>query len=269
MDRERLRAQGREVIGEPGEIRRLREFLRTLELFRGLDAEGLRTVAGLLRESFHATGEVLFRHGDPADAFYLMREGTVALFRDEVGKPLQLLARYRGGEHFGELDLLDGGERQATARVTEASRILRLDRDPFLAFLDRCPEVALKLHITAARRHSETAAAVLDTGSRDEVRIRIRRRLLLHSPGSDARPVVLENLSRGGLSLRGAPAAWHPPAVVAFALGLDGERLELRGRVSWRSGDLLGIAFTDPAPDHDVKIQRAFRRLLASATDDG
>ncbi len=250
------------VAGEPGEIRRRVRFLRPLELFAGLGEDDLRRLAGLVREKFVVTEEVLFRHGDRSDAFYLVREGAVALFRDEVGRPLQLLARHRAGEHFGELGLFDAGERHATARATEPGRILQVDRAAFLAFLDDHPDLALRLHITAARRHSENVAAVLGIGPRDEVRIRLSRRAVLLHGAAEPRMVVLENLSKGGLSLRGAPVAWRPPVAIAFTLELDGEPIEIRGRVSWRSGDLLGIAFTDPPADHDQQVQDVLRRLL-------
>ncbi len=255
------------VAGEPGEIRRRLGFLRPLDLFAGLAEDDLRWLAGLLGERFVVTEEVLFRHGDRSDAFYLVREGAVALFRDEVGKPLQLLARHRAGEHFGELGLFDAGERHATARATEPGRILWVGRGAFLAFLDDHPDVALRLHITAARRHSENVAAVLGIGPRDEVRIRVSRRAVLLHPGAEPRMVMLENLSKGGLSLRGAPVAWRPPARIAFTLELDGEPVEVRGRVSWRSGDLLGVAFTDRPEDHEDQIQGLLRRLLHPAEE--
>ena len=253
------------VASEPGEIRRLASFLRDFELFAGLEDDDLRRLARLLHELFVATEEVLFRHGDPSDAFFLVREGAVALFRDEVGKPLQLLARRRAGEHFGELGLFDASERHATARATEPSRVLKVGREAFLAFLDDHPDVALRLHIAAARRHSENVAAVLGMGPRDEVRVRLSRRAVLLHAGAEPRMVVLENLSKGGLSLRGAPVAWRPPVEIAFTLELDGEPLEVQGRVSWRSGDLLGIAFTDRSADHEEQVQGVLRRLLHPA----
>lgn len=245
--------------------RRLR-FLADLEIFNELDRDTSARLAGLLREQAFATDDVIFRHDQAADALYLVRRGTVALFRDEVGKPLQLLARYKAGDYLGLLGLFDGSKRRGTARVTEPALLYVIDREPLLALLDDHPQAALKLHMAAARRHSENVATMLGVGPRDEVRIRVDRRVSMRLPDGNVRRVVLENLSSGGLSLGDAPASWRPPAAVRFSLDLAGEPLDVEGRVSWRSGAVLGIAFTDAEPGHAERVRRALRRLLYPQT---
>ena len=53
--------------------------LRDAPLFRGLAAEQLEVLAGCASNVRFAEGEVLFREGDEADTFYLVRHGTIAL----------------------------------------------------------------------------------------------------------------------------------------------------------------------------------------------
>ena len=48
---------------------------------------------------------VLFREGDPVDAFYIVHDGLVTVFRDQEGKPQQVLARLEEGGFFGEMGL--------------------------------------------------------------------------------------------------------------------------------------------------------------------
>jgi len=55
------------------------EFLRRAELFAGLSEEQCRSVAALAGERRAAAGEVLFRLGEQADAFYVIRRGYVDL----------------------------------------------------------------------------------------------------------------------------------------------------------------------------------------------
>jgi CRP-like cAMP-binding protein len=47
--------------------------------FAGLDAEALTLIAGCARNVHVGSGEHLFREGEPADTFYLLRRGRVAL----------------------------------------------------------------------------------------------------------------------------------------------------------------------------------------------
>ena len=60
-------------------MRRLDEVLADLPFFAGLDPERLELVAGCASNVHFAAGDVLFREGDPADTFYVVRHGTVAL----------------------------------------------------------------------------------------------------------------------------------------------------------------------------------------------
>ena len=222
----------------------------------------VQLLAASFQEITYGSDECVFRHGDTACAFYVVRRGAVALFRDQVGKPIQLLARYVRGEHFGELGLFDARPRQATARTTEPTHLLEIEAADLIVFLESHPSLALKLHTTAARRHTENVAAVLGIGARDEVRIRVGRQVRMTDATGGLRDVILETLSKGGLSLRGAPAAWLPKTRVRFSLDLAGESLEVLGRVSWRSGGALGLAFEERAPNHEDRIQQALRRLL-------
>jgi CRP/FNR family cyclic AMP-dependent transcriptional regulator len=60
-------------------MRRLDEVLADLPFFAGLDPERLEFVAGCASNVHFAAGDVLFREGDSADMFYVVRHGTVAL----------------------------------------------------------------------------------------------------------------------------------------------------------------------------------------------
>jgi CRP-like cAMP-binding protein len=55
------------------------DVLRGHEFFAGLDPEYLTLIAGCAKNAAFADGTFLFRDGDPSEAFYLVREGAVAL----------------------------------------------------------------------------------------------------------------------------------------------------------------------------------------------
>lgn len=67
-------------------------------------------------------GATLFRQGDKGDAAYLVNEGAVALFREHEGRRTPLATIHKG-ELFGEMAVIDGSPRQATAYAMEDSNV--------------------------------------------------------------------------------------------------------------------------------------------------
>lgn len=239
------------------------DVLRQVKLFGDLEDRVLEQLAQEFVE-IHVPAECpIFQEGSPVDAFYVVREGQVVVYRDAVGKPVQLLARVGPAEFFGEFALFTHGECSISARTTEPSRILKVAKETLLAFLEDQPAIALRLQMAAAKRHTINAAAALELGQRNEVRIRIDRRVVLTLADGTSQAAVLANLSSGGLSLRGAPQGWSEGEEVSFDLGFGDDVLPCEGRVAWIRGEILGLSFTDTSDEHDARIQRSLRRLLA------
>jgi CRP/FNR family cyclic AMP-dependent transcriptional regulator len=59
-------------------------------------------------------GHILFRQGDKGDVAYVVNDGAVGIYRETNGRKV-LLATVRKGELFGEMAVLDGSARMATA----------------------------------------------------------------------------------------------------------------------------------------------------------
>jgi hypothetical protein len=174
---------------------------------------------------------------------------------------MQLLARVGPGELLGELCLFDEAKRAASARAATACRLLRIAREPLLELLRLEPNLALRIQNAAARRRSRNSAAALELGQQTEVRIRLRTPVRLRLADGRATAAELANLSVGGLSLMGAPADWSPGQEVRFELHVEGDVLQVDGRVAWRNEDAVGIGFSSQAPGHERLIYRLLRRL--------
>jgi CRP-like cAMP-binding protein len=237
------------------------ELLNVTGPFAGLPAELLRGIAAHGVELRLPAGRTLFSHGDTADAVFLVLDGTVTLYRDQVGRPLQLLARLGSGDLVGEHCLFDDERRSATARVGVACRLLRLERAPLRTLLQAEPHLALRVQNAAARRRNLNAAAALQLGQQSEVRIRLHAAARLTLANGAVLPVEIENLSVGGVSLSGAPRDWEPGHLVHFSLLADEEPLPANGRVAWREGETVGVAFVDPHPSHERHVYRLLRKL--------
>lgn len=238
------------------------ETLREVRLFKDLQDEDLGTFASHFELAAVPMGHQVYKHGDPSDALYVVRSGSIALYRDQMGKPIQLLARVGRGEIFGELGLFDGFERNASARANETSHLLRIEKRKLMDFLADQPDLTIKLQIAAARRHSMNVSMTLDLSQRKDVRIRLEKEVTLELDSGARRQAQIHNLSLGGLCLRGAPEEWQKHWTVRFHLRYEDESLHVSGRVTWRRDDTLGIAFSRTDPHHEDQIQRLLRLLL-------
>lgn len=96
-------------------------------------------------------GSAVFSAGDPATAFYLITTGSVRITTlSSSGAPIGV-ATLASGSHFGEMALVDGAQRSATAETLEPTSIFRFDYDKLRAVLDRSPAMAAKLYRSLAR----------------------------------------------------------------------------------------------------------------------
>jgi CRP-like cAMP-binding protein len=241
--------------------------LGLLPLFEGIDPPTLKHLAESFKEYRVDAGEYVFRDGAEADAFFVVLKGGLAVFRDVVGQPVQLLARLGPQEFFGELGLFGSGRHTASVRASEESVVLRIGREDFLGILEDRPPLMERLQLAAAQRHSANVASTLELGRRREVRIRTDQQVEIEleprpKGAAEKHSVRVENLSLGGICLSAAPEPWVEGKDVRFYLLLRDNRLPLRGRVVWRRGDSLGIVFRDHDPNHDTLIQLAIRLLV-------
>lgn len=244
--------------------------LRDSALFSGVSTSDLELIADLVEAIDVDEEAYVFREGDPADALYIVQQGSVSVFRDTIGLPMQTLAHLRRGEFFGEMGMLCGVERSASVRAIEPTRVMRIDRDKLSQLVERHPILQRRLQATAARRHSANIASALELGRRREVRIRFHHQVTLELENSRSWDATLENLSLGGLCLRGAPEDWEVEEDVEFGLGLKVGMLPLAGRIAWRRADLpqgssLGLAFNKTSSNHDKLIQMAIHLLLETS----
>ena len=108
----------------------LRAFLQEVELFSELSSEQLLKIVQILRPQQAKPGEILFRAGDRGDAAYIIYQGGVEIYNNAEGRSITI-ARLDSGAVFGELNLIDGAPRSASARAMLPTRLLLLDKARF------------------------------------------------------------------------------------------------------------------------------------------
>ncbi|HUF16687.1 MAG TPA: cyclic nucleotide-binding domain-containing protein [Thermoanaerobaculia bacterium] len=87
--------------------------------------------------------EVVFREGEPGDAFYLIRNGMVKISRTSGEKEI-VLSYLVSGNFFGESALLSDAPRTATVTTIFPSELIRLSKRDFDQFLARYPHLREK-----------------------------------------------------------------------------------------------------------------------------
>jgi CRP/FNR family transcriptional regulator, cyclic AMP receptor protein len=121
-------------------------------LFQNVSETDLNVLAGRATTRLFKPNEVIFKKRDPGDSIMAVLNGSVGISCvSEDGNEIEL-AIIRPGEFFGEIGLIDGGERTADAYACEATRLLVLYRRDVIPFLERNPKACLELLDIAAKR---------------------------------------------------------------------------------------------------------------------
>jgi CRP/FNR family transcriptional regulator, cyclic AMP receptor protein len=142
-------------------------LLADIPLFALLDENERATLAAQLDVVEQKAGTLLFRVGDPGDALYIVRRGEVEIFVENDTGDRIVLAHTQAGEMTGELSLLDGGPRTASALVSEDVEALRLDRGDLNQFLLMCPSAAMDLLAGMGQRLRANTELLRHTATRN------------------------------------------------------------------------------------------------------
>jgi CRP/FNR family transcriptional regulator, cyclic AMP receptor protein len=131
------------------------ELLARSALFREVDHATLRRIAERVTERVFAKGQLVFKQDAPGDRVFVLAEGVVKLYVSSRGQGIIELVRHEPPAVFGEVALLDGGPRSASARAVERSVVLELTHADLLQLLraeEHVAEALLRLLGTMVRR---------------------------------------------------------------------------------------------------------------------
>ena len=142
------------------------ELVKAIPLFESLEDEDLHTLANKLREVRIEASQPVFAQGDQGDAMYVIEDGAVDIVAGS-GRQRVILASLFKQQYFGELALLDGAPRSASAIASRATRLLALERDDFVEFIKKRPDAALAIMHEVGERMRATNELMTRTVTRN------------------------------------------------------------------------------------------------------
>ncbi|MBI4178558.1 cyclic nucleotide-binding domain-containing protein [bacterium] len=130
-------------------------FLKCVDLFQDLDDAEVAALIAKAQEERYEDKAFLFRETEAGDAMYVILDGTVKMLKLVAGNKFKTLVAMGVGEFFGEMALLDGHPRSATAAAHGVARVLKIGREEFSALMTENPYLGLKVVIRLARNLTE------------------------------------------------------------------------------------------------------------------
>ncbi|HEY3998894.1 MAG TPA: Crp/Fnr family transcriptional regulator [Candidatus Xenobia bacterium] len=143
------------------------KFLRGIHMFELLGDEELKHVQSIGYVRDFRKGEVLFHEGDPGDTLYILVAGAIKVYRvTEEGweKTIHLAGE---GDFLGEMSLLDGAPRSATAECLDQTTCICIGRQDFQNLLDKNPKLSRTILEDMCKRLRATTGELVDVSFKD------------------------------------------------------------------------------------------------------
>jgi CRP/FNR family cyclic AMP-dependent transcriptional regulator len=152
-------------------------ILERTRLFRGLPPATIQQISALSIRRSYSHGAIVFSQSDPGDALYGVVTGKIRISASSPDGREVFLNIMEPGDTFGEIALLDGRHRTATASVTAPSELIIITRDHFLELLEREPKLVSHLIQLLCERIRWTSG-LAEESALLSVPARLARRLL-------------------------------------------------------------------------------------------
>jgi CRP/FNR family cyclic AMP-dependent transcriptional regulator len=119
------------------------QLLAEIPLFSNMDKEELSELHSIMTERIYQPGQICMKEGDLNATFQVIERGEVEIWLNDTDGKKVVLDNLGPGKFFGELSMLSGESRSATATSEEQVVTLELSREEFFAFLRRRPDAAI------------------------------------------------------------------------------------------------------------------------------
>lgn len=139
-----------------------------------------------------AGGTTVFRQGDPGGSVYVIRAGRIRILKESHGRQ-RVVTTLGPGDFFGEMAVVTGSPRSATAEVVEEAELLKVPADKLQEMITGNGEIAIRLIRHLAER-LENANRFIDLLLEDDITARVILELQdeLQAAGGSAPPDITD-----------------------------------------------------------------------------
>ncbi|MEW5951802.1 MAG: mechanosensitive ion channel [Elusimicrobia bacterium] len=135
--------------------------LKSVDIFKPLNEEELKSLASSLEISPFHKGEIIMNQGESADSFYIICSGQVDIILSSSSNSFEnkVIKTLGSGDFFGEMGLLTGEPRTATAVSNDETLCYRISKKGFSSIISSRPQIAESVAEILAGRKSELSQA--------------------------------------------------------------------------------------------------------------
>ncbi|HAU31958.1 MAG: Cyclic nucleotide-binding:Bacterial regulatory protein, Crp [Desulfotomaculum sp. 46_296] len=127
-------------------------FLQAIDLFANIGEDDLKKISSCFSERFYPRYSIIFFQADEGNKFYIVKSGSVKIFRiTEDGREITFDIMTKGN-FFGEMALIDGYDRSASAQTNGPSILLEMEGREFMSFIHSTPAFAMNVIKTLSAR---------------------------------------------------------------------------------------------------------------------
>lgn len=147
------------------------DLLERVPLLAALTDADREALARSATRRRYRRGDIIFQKDDPGHSLFIVARGSVRIYLPSAQGADLTLAVLGAGQFFGDLSLLDGRPRSASAGALAETNVVILERGDFAELVSSRPEAAMSVLAVIARRLRETDEmasdlAFLDVGGR-------------------------------------------------------------------------------------------------------
>ena len=132
------------VFKTPTEKSTLEKTLLSIPLFDQFSSRDVTLLSSIIHNRSYLAGEYVFYQGDPGIGLYIIREGEIIIQRNVEGEIISL-ATFKKDDFFGELALVDGEKRSASAIALVDTRLAVIFKPDLDEFIEKYPKKGIKV----------------------------------------------------------------------------------------------------------------------------
>lgn len=144
------------LFKSPTDTDDLEEILMNIPIFSSLSKRDIHSLFSIIHSRSYIANEYIFYQGDPGIGLYIIKEGGVRIERKfDSPSPMQL-AKFKAGDFFGELALVDDEKRSASAIADTDAKLAVIFKPDLDDYISRFPKKGVKIlqgisHVIAVR----------------------------------------------------------------------------------------------------------------------